>query len=391
MSTYTQEAKRLVLVATDYDPINSQANPLTKGTIGFQATDGTDILADIQTSNPEKVQIVLASQNVSAFATNPLNLMSEIISKDMVKDLKVKTYQAPYEQAQIIRLSSGTYAAGEEMVLSVYFDGYGSLSYDNTYTKYGAYFVRANSTSAATAAAALVANLNKNLAKDLTPRVTAIVGGADIATAVGTTVILVNGSTAVDLTGAATVAASFAGWVLLGGNLYYATGTIGATGITLNRPAVTSGTGVTVTNTTTADIIIASEPQTVINFQNPWRQITFKTALTVDGETDENISATLNYGANKGSGYGPEVAQIERFAQGQQSNAQWIEYQRMLDEQLNAVTTKSYDTVTFKLETTKTGSGSNVTSVREVQIFVENDGSESATSLYTDFAAWLSA
>lgn len=391
MATYTQEAKRLVLVASAYDPINSAAAALADGTVGFKAANGADILVDVQTTNPDRIQIQLATADTQFGATNSLDLISEIIEKDMVVSATNKVYAAPYEMAQVLRLGGGTYDLGEEVVLSVYFDKMGSLSYNNTYAKHGAYLVPANSTSAATVAAALVTNLEKNLNKDGVPRAKASVGGTDVATQVGTTIDLVAGDVVQDLTGAGTNASDVAGWALLDGELYYITGASGGSSVTLNRPAVTTAAAEAVTNLTTADIIIEADAQTRLDFNNPWIQTTFNSTLTVDGEVDANLSSTVSHGASKGSGYGPEVALIEEFAQGQQSNHQWMDYRRMKDRRLNTDVTKNYDTVSIKLETTKKGSGSNITSVREIQVFIETGASEPAANFLADLNAWIAA
>lgn len=384
MATFSQEAKRLVLVAPTSDAYEKLTANIPAGGIGFRGGNGSAITStDIANQDPASVQIILKD------ADGAEALHSEIIEKSWIDKISHKAYEAPYEAVSLLRFGAGTYDMGQEVVVGIRFDGYGSLSMKNPYTKHGAYYVTANDTASSTVVAALVANLNKNLDKDLVPRATAIQGGADdVAGDLGAlTLSVTNGSSKVELS--ATGATPGAGWCLIAGNLVYLTynATVDAF---LDRPYQgATAAGLSVTNLTTADLLIVGDPQSKINFEHMMNKAVFVVRATVDSEADSNVTIT-EFGSSIGVGYGPHVANIEKFANESLNRDQFAgaDYHRY-NAPLYTDPSINYDVVSVKIATTKTGMGSNVTSFREIDIFVNAaSSSKKAIILANDLSSW---
>lgn len=404
MATFSQEAKRLVLVSNgDYDP--TAFNIVDANTnVGFINANGAEI-ADMS-SIPAAVNAVMIGLGASSTSF----LKSEAIQRGTAK-ATFKAYEAPYEAVSLLRYGAGTYDAGEELVISIRFDGYGSLSMKNTYAKHGVYLVAADATTSATAVAALVTSLNKNLDKDGVPRATASIGSnstTDIATSLATligtgtnTVDLTNGSRNIVLGDGASANddadANDAGWVILpDGNVYYLTLTaashVAGVGAYLDRPyagatAADVAVATAFTELTTADLLIVGDPQSEINFEHMMNKASFSVEALKDREADTNVTLT-SLGSSIGVGYGPHVANIETFANQSLNRDQFTgpDYRRY-NAPLNTVTSTNYDVVNIKVSTTKRGSGSNVTSIREIDVFVPTGGA--AAEIASDLNAFV--
>lgn len=372
MSTSTQLAKRLVLVANAaYDATNFDR---TAGSgIGFVNANSA-LIANAASISEERIKLVLGAGSASP-------LVSETLTPGTIK-AKGKAFAAPYEAASVIRFGAGTYSAGQELVVSVRFEGFGSLSMRNVYNKYGAYFVPANGTTSATAVAALASNLTANLAKDGVERCTVAVGGTTTfaATSLNTiwaagTMAVVGGSYNITLSGAGNSVES--GWVLIAGELYYLS-VVAGTGATLNRPyagATNAALDISdnVVEFTTADIILVAERQAKIDFEHPFDQIKFNTEMLADGEADLNATI-IDHGSSIGSGFGPHVANLEMFANSSINREQFVDARIQYKSPMNTVVTTEYDCVNVTIGTTKVGFGSNVTSLREIEIYIPTGG-----------------
>jgi hypothetical protein len=393
MATYTQEAKRLVLVAEKYNRVNTAAAPLAVGDVGFMPANGADIATNVQTTAPAAVKFALSTGNKQFGAANSLMLVSETIQKDMVMKVTTKPFEQPKVMTNTIALDTNrTYSQGEELVLSLEFDSYGSVSNKNIYSRYGAYWVPVDGTSAATVAAALVANLNKNVARDQTPRVVAYVGAAGFLASFGANITPVNGAKTLTIT---TATGNFSGLAVIGGSPYVVTVVSGETIVTLDRPyegptSISVAKATVAADTAAATIYIIGQMQSKIDFHNMFNQITWRSALTVDGEAAPVTSAVFTP-ATIGSGYGPEVALIEEFANNSTNRQQYVELRKQYDQRLQTVASSNYDTINIKIGSTKTGSGSNVTSIREIQIFVKVGATQSAATMVADFNTWRNA
>jgi hypothetical protein len=392
MATYSQEAKRLVLVSNAYIKATTD---IATGQVGLINANGADITPDIQNVDPtpEAIKLMLKTDLAQFGFVNPLNLLSETITKDMIMSLSTKSFAQPKRMTHTLVLDTNrTYQQGEEVVLSAEFDSYGSVSNKNIYSRYGAYWVPVNGTTAATVAAALVTNFNKNVARDMTPRVKGYVGAAGFLAAVGDEALTAtNGSNVVVSSADAT--GDFAGIAIVSGSPYFVTVTTDSTDIVLDRPFegtsfATQDVATVAANSVANGIYLIAEQQVKIDFHNMFIPITFKTTLTVDGEAAPLTSHTIT-AADKGNGYGPEVVLIEEFANNSTTRQQYIEVRKQYDARLQAIASKNYDVVNIKLGTTKVGSGSNVTSIREIQVFVDIDTEEaSAAELHADLLAW---
>lgn len=403
MATYTQEAKRLVLVALDYDSTAFDVDAAIAGTVGFINANGAAIGDASSMDSVPKVVLGLATDDTQFDAGKDLNMFSEGFTKAMVKKINYRAYQAPYESVEVLEFGAGTYDTGEEIVLGLRFDQYGSVSMKNIYNRHGVYYTVADATSSATVVAALVSNLNKNLAKDQTPRAQAYIGSAvtaDVASAMATATgyTVVNGATSMTLTGGDTLSdATTAGWIKITDSnsvehVIYATFTTGNATVTFDRPYTgasdTARADSNLASFTTADLILVGETQVKKDFHNMPYKVSWKSSITKDTVADSNVTK-LASGASAGSGYGPDVALIEEFANSKLNMNQFVQYPRRRDPRLNTNTAKNYDVVNVQLATTKEGSGSNVTSIRELQIFVATDaGTDDASDLAGHLADW---
>jgi hypothetical protein len=390
MATYTQEAKRLVLVANAYTKLTTD---IATGQVGFINANGANIAStDFQTTHPEKVKLFLKTDLEQYGFVNPLNLLSETITKDMIMNVSHKAFEQPKVMTHSIILDTRTYSAGEEVILSIEFDSYGSVSNKNIYSRYGAYYVPANSTAQTTVATQIVANLNKNLKRDMTPRVKAYAGSAGFIAAVGANLTVTHGSKTV--TGSVASSADYTGIAIIRGVPYHVVVTNTSTTITLDRPyegaTETAAKATVAADSSTSGIYLIGEHQVKIDFHNMFIPITWKSTITVDGEAVPT-SAKTQTAATKGSGYGPEVALIEEFANNSTNRQQYVELRKQYDARLQAVASKNYDVVNIKLGSTKVGSGSNVTSIREIQVYVDagqGTVAQKALQLSTDLKAW---
>lgn len=135
----------------------------------------------------------------------------------------------------------------------------------------------------------------------------------------------------------------------------------------INKNASRSGTARATASATGADITITAGTQAVIDFNNPFHVVRFATTLNGSFAADATVVATT--AGSKGFGYGPEVANIEHFAQGSEANWTWGRYNEMYPRDLYTDPTATYDCVSLRLGTTKSGFGSNVTSKRQIDVF----------------------
>lgn len=368
MATFSQQAKRLVLVAkTAYDSTNFDITG-TAGNIGiFNANSA--LITDASSISADRIKIGLDAGHAA-------QLISETLKRGDVK-AKGQAYQAPYEAATLLKYGAGTYDAGQELIVSIRFDGYGSLSMRNVYTKHGVYVVPADSTSSATVVSNLVQNLNKNLDKDGVPRATALIGSnatVDLATVISTaaTINVTNGSTKAVLN--ANADASGSGWITVNGALLFATFTSGSADVLFDRPFV-GATNATLAKAnlvglTSADLIIVGDPQSEVNFEHMMNKASFNVQALKNYEADGNVTIT-KLGSSIGVGYGPHVENIEKFANQTLNRDQFNgpDYERY-NAPLNADRSVNYNVINVQIQTTKTGFGSNVTSVREIDIFL---------------------
>jgi hypothetical protein len=361
MSTYAQAAKRLVLVATALAVTRSVAVP---GELAFKIAGGPDATAP----TGQRGILELLTGDKEYQATNDLNLVSEIIEPGMVKLAKAKAYAAPYEAMEVVTIPAAyTFTTGEEVVLTIGFDAYGSVSMKNYYNRYGAYVVPNNSTTAAQVAGELAANLSLNVKKDRTRRVDVAQGGDPVAVTASVT----QGSTAVVLVGATPGVYG----CTIDGVAYILTVT-SATAGTLSVPyAGVTNAAAPIVAGVAEEIYIVGEPQVDIDFNNMIYHIGWRSTLTLDGS---GFGSKEYAAGSTGSGWGEEVAQIELFANGSTARWQWNVFQLFYKRRVNAVKAESYDTVNIELRTTKEGRGSDVTSIREIQCYFVTGGTDAA-------------
>ena len=333
MATYSQDAQRLVIVAKTAVAGPDPATIAGAANVGKVGIVNPDVKSTTALIVGDKFKI-LFNTNKSPVgsvigATNPLHLVSETIDPKNIVNVIAKAYKAPVMPTATIAV--GTAVINNEYYVTVDLDGYGSTSAQNTLQVYGVYLSKTGDDAQAIADG-LRDSLNKNVSRAGAGRVKAYT---------------------------ATAASNPGG---------------------LAGPPLADGTAGTAPAANT--IVIAAELPSVINFNNPFSLPNFRVYLNGTFGTGSGLTEK---GGTKGIGYGPEVANIEHFAQGSEANWTWLNYPEMYPRDLYTDPTKNYDVVSIRYKTVNEGFGSNISSFRQVDVFAETgSGAFGSLSTLTD-------